>query len=208
MATSGAEHGPPRPARLHPRGATLLELLVALALVLAMAALVWPPLIERLDERRFETAMDVAGEHLLLARAHAQATGGSVEVTFVPERHALVARAFAPEAGAGEPGPIVAEGWSVRELPDGVRIVAPGAAAAEDEAADDAMPLRIAVYLPDGSTLLRRPAEIVDGDGRRARLEVAMWTGLPRVEILPPAATDDETPAEPAPGADREEPIP
>ncbi len=65
---------------LRRRALTLLELLIAIAVVAAMAAIVAPNLLGRVDERRFVSTVDVLFQQLLLARAHAQATGETVEV--------------------------------------------------------------------------------------------------------------------------------
>jgi type II secretory pathway pseudopilin PulG len=73
-----------RTAHLGRRAVTLLELLIAIALVLAMLALVGANLMAQLDERRFDSTGDVLLQHLLLARAHAQSTGGTVEVLYIP----------------------------------------------------------------------------------------------------------------------------
>lgn len=68
---------------LRRRGLTLLELLIAIAIVAAMTAIVAPNLLGRLDERRFDSAVDTVSQTLLLARAHAQSTGDVVEVRWV-----------------------------------------------------------------------------------------------------------------------------
>ncbi|UCD76493.1 MAG: prepilin-type N-terminal cleavage/methylation domain-containing protein [Phycisphaerales bacterium] len=86
------------------RGFTLLELLIAIALLLALGALSLPAIMGQLDERRFESAVELTTSHLLLARAHAQATGRTVEVLyrFPPAR--LEARIFQPgEMSEGDP---------------------------------------------------------------------------------------------------------
>ena len=101
----------------------------------------------------FESSVDVIGNQLLLARAHAQATGSPVEVVyFHGETPRVEARFFMPlveamadgggsysSAGADEDGALpvideidrqlqaearIGEGWAYRELADGVTIVA------------------------------------------------------------------------------------
>lgn len=81
---------------------TLLETLVALALLAGIAALVAPALISRFDERAFEAAADGASEQLMMARAHAQATGEAVEVTYSPSTGQVHARYYAPWSAAGD----------------------------------------------------------------------------------------------------------
>lgn len=68
---------------LRRRALTLLELLIAIAIIAAMTVIVAPNLLGRVDERRFQSAVDVLNQSLLLARAHAQSTGDPVEVRWV-----------------------------------------------------------------------------------------------------------------------------
>jgi type II secretory pathway pseudopilin PulG len=75
---------------------TLIEVLIVLALLAGLAALVLPSMLDRLDERAFESAADTASEHLMMARAHAQATGEAVEVAYNPATGQVQARVYAP----------------------------------------------------------------------------------------------------------------
>lgn len=146
---------------------TLLETLIALVLVLALGALVFPALIDSLHERAFETAADVTNEQLMLARAHAQATGEPVEVTYHAGTKQVEARFFTPWLSEGitariEPGtsplahvPMIAvfgeaqdeqaqarpitEPWATRALADGIKMVSkPPAAELEALGSEDA----------------------------------------------------------------------
>jgi Tfp pilus assembly protein FimT len=81
------------------RSVSLVEVLIAVALLLGIAAIVTPSVVNSLDERAFESAADVTGEQLMLARAHAQATGQTIEVRYRPEKSAVEARIFAPWLG-------------------------------------------------------------------------------------------------------------
>lgn len=88
---------------------TLLEVLIALVLLAALAAIVAPTVINRLDERAFEAAADGTNEQLMMARAHAQVTGEAVEVTYSPATGQVQARVYAPwdaqrDLDAIEPG--------------------------------------------------------------------------------------------------------
>jgi type II secretory pathway pseudopilin PulG len=78
------------------RCVTLLETLVALAILIAAGALIFPMMMSSLDERAFESVADVTNEQLMLARAHAQATGSPVEVTFNQATSQVQARLYAP----------------------------------------------------------------------------------------------------------------
>ncbi len=85
------------------RGVTLLELLLAVGLVLALAAMTLPVMFRSLDERSFESAVDSVRNQLLLARAHAQSSRRPVEVRFEPEPPRIVARYFDAEADEATP---------------------------------------------------------------------------------------------------------
>ncbi|HVP73745.1 MAG TPA: prepilin-type N-terminal cleavage/methylation domain-containing protein [Phycisphaerales bacterium] len=96
-------------ARTRRPAMTLLEVLIALVLLAALAAIVAPTVIKRLDERAFEAAADGTNEQLMMARAHAQVTGEAVEVTYSPMTGQVQARVYAPWDAQGaldtiEPG--------------------------------------------------------------------------------------------------------
>jgi prepilin-type N-terminal cleavage/methylation domain-containing protein len=87
------------------RGMTLLEVLIAIAVILTLAALSMPILLHSLDERAFVSAADVIRSQILMARAHAQRSGHAVEVVYLPDAHQLVVREIQPEDPAGESAP-------------------------------------------------------------------------------------------------------
>ena len=183
-------------------GVTLLELLIAIALLVALAAIALPSLVTDLDERAFVAAVDATHRQLLLARAHAQATGRSVELVFDARPSRIEARRFDParlaverdEAGefdidldAGDDDDLVIhEGWAYRELPVGVRVTRPAR-----DGEESAGPLRLAVYLADGSAIFAPPFWIVDDAGRRRRVTVNPWTGVPDLEAEPSPGNRD-----------------
>lgn len=135
------------------RSLTLLETMIAIVLILAMAALVVPSLLSSMEERTFDSAADVTNDHLMMARAHAQATGSPVEVTYRADRSKVFARFF--RAGQSNErltlsvphnpehdsvrnlGPLepesgellmddqteITEPWAIRDISPGVRIV-------------------------------------------------------------------------------------
>ena len=187
-------------------GVTLLELLVAIALLVALAAIALPSLITDLDERAFVAAVDVTHRQLLLARAHAQATGRSVELVFDARPSRVEARLFDPARLGAERDEVsefdvdldavddddlvIHESWAYRELPVGVQVTRP-----TPNGEESAGPLRLAVYLAVGSALFAPPFWIVDHAGRRRRVTVNPWTGVPNLEAEPSpddrdAATD------------------
>ena len=109
-----------------------------------------------------------------------------------------------PTTGDLEPraAGLIAEGWARLDLPDGVWI-ARETAEMGDPAVDgeplfgdleprrDAAPMEMAVFLPDGSALVGERFVVGDRAGRRVRLTVNPWTGLPAFEPL--ATNDDQT---------------
>ncbi|MHC4107035.1 MAG: prepilin-type N-terminal cleavage/methylation domain-containing protein [Planctomycetota bacterium] len=193
------------------RGVTLLELLIALALLLAMTALIAPAMVNRLDERAFENAAEVVRQQLLLARAHAASTGRPVEVLYRSDPSRVIARRFEPDADElpAENGAVGAVGideqqfeatlpepWAYRQLPEQMQCsherplkidaagpeLGPGLRQARQAEAESPATLRLAVYMPDGSALLGDPIWLSDDDGRLIQLVINHWTGLPTLE--------------------------
>lgn len=91
------------------RSLTIVELLIVIALLAAMGSIIFPLIGDSLNERAFESAADVTGEQLVLARAHAQATGEPVEVRYHVSSAQVEARLFTPWV----PG---VESWSTLNL--------------------------------------------------------------------------------------------
>jgi len=235
-------------------GITLIELLIAIALIVALGALVVPDLAAQLGRRRWEAASDGLVRQIALARAEAQRTGEAIEVIQRPldpgDRRGplIVARRLTAGIGAAAfedaqrpagrrrggndlaatdgPAPLddfmddgpeddraLAFGWAELRLQSGVRLTTeeptperfgPDALAADplggerlDDQLEDPMsgpiaagdgPLRLAILLPDGSALPGRPAWLIDGEGRAARLRIDAWTGMVTLE---PVVFDD-----------------
>lgn len=94
MLKSKTPHHPFAPATDSPRGVSLLEILIALVLVVAIGAMVAPALLRSLDERAFESTADSTNEQLMMARAHAQASGAAVEVMYHPATQQVQVRLF------------------------------------------------------------------------------------------------------------------
>lgn len=173
-------------------GVTLLELLIVLALLIAIAAAVGPTVLSALDERAFDSTLDVTGRQMMLARAHAQASGQAVEVVYLNDgaRPQVAALLFA----VGEESERVAlvPSWAQRPLPYGYTIAdqppqaeTPGIGGVED-APVEARSLRLGVFLPDGSAMSGLPRWLSDGDGRVARMNLNPYTGHVEFTRLPP----------------------
>lgn len=165
-------------------GLTLLELLIAIGLLVALAAIVFPPVMGRYRQHVFDAGADLITTQLVLARSHAQATGTAVEVVCNGRPARVSAREFDPAAAADEPParPAIPESWAEQMLPDGLWIDDPsseadaGPAGAGDEPPNAA--LRLAVFMPDGSALLCTPVRLRDRHERSGTVSVNPWTGL------------------------------
>ncbi|MHC4129051.1 MAG: hypothetical protein ACYSWT_16685 [Planctomycetota bacterium] len=124
---------------MYRRGVTLLELLLAIALLLALGGLVLPALFNRLPERAFESSAEIVRSQLLLARAHAQATGEPIEVLFATDPPRVAARRFdaslvtlepqadASDALGGQDEPFEVTSLDDEEAPEDLRIPEPWA---------------------------------------------------------------------------------
>ncbi len=182
-------------------GITLIELLLAIGLALVLSGIVLPAVFTGLRARAFESTVEVVRNQLLLARAHAQMTRRPVEVMYDdrPPRSARVwAQYFLVDHEQETlPEQVIVEGWADRGLAGGLGIT-------DRSPPDDDEPrlFRLAVYMPDGSALLSRPVWISDDHGRRGKIQVNPWTGLPSFERIFGGETEtpDETPDEPPVG--------
>lgn len=96
------------------RGMTLLEVLIALAVILALAALALPTMLQSLDERGFVAATDVIRGQILMARAHAQRSGRAVELIYLPDERTIVAREINSDHASGEPAASESAGRETR----------------------------------------------------------------------------------------------
>jgi prepilin-type N-terminal cleavage/methylation domain-containing protein len=220
------------------RGITLIELLVAIAILLAIGAIVTPLMVRTLDERRFESAGEQIEQQMLLARSYAQRTGEPIEVRFHHDTRRIVARRFmiandsgssnvnsrspaTRERGAQDTDPfatldldddqasIIIEAWAERTLPRGIDLSdqrpqrtlndqrrefidsEPGTRNSEL----DTPPLRLAVFLPDGSAMLTRTVWLTDHHDRLGRIRISPWTGTAKYARLPYVTEDRAVPA-------------
>jgi type II secretory pathway pseudopilin PulG len=202
------------------RGWTLLELMIVIALLIALGAVAMPVAIDSLRERAFTSAADRIENQLLLARAYAQSGGEIVQVVYQPETSTIQAQRFDPDA-AGRPAPassqpaaafddqpaqpaalLEAGSWASQSLADGLSIVSRAPQSHDPATSLDAMMdrpqepppttdvVRLAIYLPDGSALIADPVWLVDDDGRVGKFTLNPYTGVPRFER---AAAETET---------------
>jgi hypothetical protein len=100
------------------------------------------------------------------------------------------------------PDQVIVEGWADRDLPAGLGLTNRADDTDTDWTETDAVILRLAVYMPDGSALLVQPVWLRDDYGRRGKLDVNPWTGLPSFDRVTSDRTDleqssdDEDPVE------------
>ena len=192
------------------RAFSLLEVLIAIAVVAAIASVVFVNLPALTTRARFEAATRQLESAAAIVRSDAM-RGGRALTLIASEREGawrLEVEEFGDDAA--EEG---ATRRVVMELPSGVRVSAARPRPVEDGAfapvveadAAAAEPDRvdICVLLPDGSAW--GEVKYVVGPGERlAEVRVGAWTGAARVTEVPwPAATDQAADEErPTPAAD------
>ena len=134
------------------RGLTLFEVLLALALLVAMAALTLPSVMNSLHEQSFVASSDLLKDQFLRARAYAQAEGEAVEIRYHTSLNLVETRLFIPGRNAEEREDVIAgemfafeneensdlviaEGWALQDLPTGIELsrTAPQAASLSQE---------------------------------------------------------------------------
>ena len=117
---------PSRPTRAF----TLVELLIVVALLVAIGALVVPTGLESLERRRFESSLDSIVGQLRLARAHARTTAGAVEVTVASngrdaarlEVRTVDLRSMGAVDGADRESRAIEESWADVEYDVGIEL--------------------------------------------------------------------------------------
>ncbi len=192
------------------RGLTLIEILVALGIVIALAALVLPTLSWMSRFRPLDTACEDVQALYLRARAHAAVNGRPVRIQL--SQSTLEADWFDVEArsldGTDEPGGSGDDGggasessfplatWSRVGLQDEVRYQARSRflSAASDESSsliesddlvlDDVLDTTVllAILLPDGTAISREELVLSDAMGRTRGILIDELTG--RVTII------------------------
>ena len=188
-----------RPLR---RGFTLLEILVVVTILLMATAVIIPFTDSTFAERRFQNSMDRVSGHLLSARLEAMERRLPVEVSWangimatqVFEIDTIKSIAVDEELNM-ETEPSTSSGSDpeqqyieVLELPPGTEcrdqqpVDFPEEELFEFGDSERRSKIRIAVFLPDGSVIERRPRWLVDRDGRVAALWIDRRTGLPSIQ--------------------------
>lgn len=196
---------------------TLLELLIAIALVALLAGIVLPIGVSRLSADRFAQAQRQLATAVIIARADSQRRGGIVRLVVRQDvRGATLWSEETPMRGVEEWRPREGAGAPRREfvldLPSGVRIaLAPlpeddvRANAIGNEPGDEREDAEssfaeggtLCVLLPDGSVLMPHDLLLVSeaAGGREVRIRLNRWTG--EAEFVPFVREDAETPPPP-----------
>ena len=225
--------------RAERRGLSLLELLLALGLVLAIAAIAAPLTFREFTRNESMAAMDRLASQAVLARVEARQTGLPHELMVDVTGRRLTVRPVDPrdpgmisDPQAEEDNPgfgvdreligdassfVPAESWQQLILPDGVRLepyrpedeeyVADGLPDAFEDDDDLApvedldpfmAPVRLAMFMPDGSLLGVRPVLVVRPEGRE-RIGFDPWTGRLLIEPIREEPVYEDVATEPTP---------
>lgn len=203
-----------RGAGMQSRGMTLIEVVVALAVILFLSALAAPALWGRLGDARLNAAARQLEAVVISIRAQSQGQGSAMALVAKTDGRGtrLVAQRL-DGAGANlldeeESEPVTPALREIGRLPEGVLVRMAGDASAEgrlretepsrldarDSNATSSM--RVAVMLPDGSVIVRGPVELAL---RSSTINVTInrWTGACTVRrgssLAPGEPRDDES---------------
>lgn len=204
---------------------TLLELLIAIALVALLAGIVLPVGVSRFSADGFAQAQRQLAAAVIIARADAQRRGGIIRL--VVRQDAGAATLWTEDAEQpSDDGPTSRRSVStprrefVLDLPSGVRIeLAPPSSEdessaaetggeADEEAGDSGAGFArggtVCLLLPDGSVIMPHDLLMVSDSagGRAVRIRLNRWTGEAE---FPPFVREEAEAAPPAPLHDRQD---
>jgi len=198
------------------RAFTLIELMIALAIVAMLAGIVLPIGLSRLNADAFVQAQRQLEAAVGIGRAESQRTGALVKLIAADGGVTLFSHAHRPLEESTDTGRKRSTPGRefVLELPAGVRIEADpdteadeGIAAGEDApspgspaASSEQVPadLGVCVLMPDGTVVTSGPLVLVARDGKRARIDFNPWTGSLAFPPLPARLSADAAPREPS----------
>lgn len=205
-------------------GLTLLELLIALALMAALVGTVLPMVANRAEPMQFEETLRHVKSAVEWCRADARRGGEPVELVAMVDasgRTLLVGVIFGGEEGASRAGVaassagteaerVEAPRRTYLELPAGYRLTRGELDRAVEELAgseDAFLPppvdevieeedrrVTVAIFLPDGGAIVGEPVRLEGRRGMRAMLRVNPWTGSATIEPLRDAEEEREEP--------------
>jgi type II secretory pathway pseudopilin PulG len=180
----------------------MFELLMVVGILLALLAIAMPVTLRTLEARELESTEESIASELIKARVKAQESGRPVEVLVFDAPSRVVSRYFA--TGSGDAGdtrsqvsrprersevvdPVRDSWWEESALHPSVSLATPAAAAAAEKSADSergqATPggVRLAIYLPDGTTLFATSLFLLHQSGLRSSVSVDPFTGQPAI---------------------------
>jgi len=193
------------------RAFTLIEVVIAIAILLAIAALVLPSMLERTRGRAEREAVEIAKAACSRASSESQRRGVPILLAAVSETDHVRLVGSRVETGDDESG-VVRELFSI-DLPGGMTITGPGAKAPEamqpaggaDSRAFGATPSEesgvaragarttLTLAFPDGRCAGGQ-FDLVTSATRRTRFSLSEWTSNVRVRTI------DTTPSADSPG--------
>ena len=180
-------------------GFTVLEVLIALAIIGMLAAIVVAPMSSHMRGAEVEGAAARVQTALSDAQTEARESGRPVTVVAVvgeDGRTGLSSRAVAAPSAESAPNPGMEHAFARAtrrvNLPQGVTIASANrpaeparsiggmAAPASNEVSDagDDQERTLAVFLPDGSAVVAGPIRVCGKDGRTSEVRVNPWTGV------------------------------
>ncbi len=217
--------------RMVDRGFTLLELLIVLAILLAIMALVYPTLDRGFRKTVFRETINQVQSLTATARFRAQHDGRMVQVLWQPVKRQIVLSHFEDttdesefdlnneelilDSTIEEQSVFHVTGWDKVVLPEGFVLqtsqesrddsdnisdnatygvdIEHSADQMQGESGvferfgteeDELQSIPLAVFLPDGSSLISSSFTITDRSGRSATLTLNQWTGILSVQII------------------------
>ena len=167
--------------RAEPRGLTLLELLISIAIVIGIGAIALPYTFQAFERRESAAAIDHLAMQVLLARALAREDGVPLALMVDSTGRRLEVRTIDPRAPL-EPLPAEAPpmaSWRRLLLPEGISIDV----TTEGTAVGEPALVRLAMFMPDGHVVATAPFMLHSDKGIH-RLSIDSWTGRIELEQL------------------------
>lgn len=200
-ATQGERRRDARESReSRARGLTMFELLLVVGILLALLAIAMPVTLRTLEARELESTEESIASELIKARVKAQESGRPVEVLVFDAPSRVVSRYFATDSSdAGDTrsqvsrprersevvDPVRDSWWEESALHPSVSLATPAAGAEKsaDSERGQATPggVRLAIYLPDGTTLFATSLFLLHQSGLRSSVSVDPFTGQPAI---------------------------
>jgi Tfp pilus assembly protein FimT len=204
------------------RAFTLVELMVAIAVLIVIAALVLPSLDSLSESSRFKNACDQLSSAASVCRAEAKRTGKPVAVVATMNEDGSQSIMSVPLgevahlAELEEDTSVEVDSRVLMVMPKGVSIKADSQqaksgreegereeAALNIEAADAETTQSLIIYWADGGATASAPMVVTGPGGRSAGAKVNSWTGTlsiaePAADAVETASAEDEQPEEAA----------